>query len=86
MAHLNWHGQIVAVYQHNTKPNVRLHITDTGRVLRTTGIRNGKAKVLRIDTKSMKDGHPILSTLQGTFAHCDDLLVTKYIAANFYLL
>lgn len=49
MAHLKWYGKIVQVWR---KPDseFRFHVTETGRVLRTTGPKLGGAKLLRISS------------------------------------
>ena len=50
MAHLKLHGRIVETWEKRLKPSgkpIRYHITDTGRIIRTFGLRNGNAKMVR---------------------------------------
>lgn len=65
MAHLNYHGRIVARFK-APDSHKRLHLTDTGRVLVTTGPRMGSAKMLRDKDGHMEDMDPHTFNL-----HCE---------------
>ena len=46
MAHLNYHGKVIRVYKANHS-ELRYHITDTDKVMKTLGPRLGKCKVVK---------------------------------------
>jgi hypothetical protein len=82
MAHLNWHGKIVQIWKHKEKPDIRLHITETGRVIRTTGPRFGGAKMLRYQEVF---GRPVISIRRGKFAGMENDAVREYVENYFVL-
>ena len=49
MANLKRQGKIIEVWQNRTRPDKRYHVTENGRVLRTTGPRDGGAKFVRVN-------------------------------------
>jgi hypothetical protein len=74
MAHIAWHGNVVEVWQNKIKPNTRYHVTDTGRLMRTTGPKNGGAKMIRVDDY----GHVFVGKI-GKLAHIDNEDVQNWL-------
>lgn len=62
MAHLNYHGRIVARFK-APDSHKRLHLTDKGKVLVTTGPRMGQAKMY---PGAIKGTHAVMT--QGAFS------------------